>query len=132
MGCAMARSLDQAILADFINEGHFTRHIRRMRSLYVERQQVLVESAERYLSGLLEVAPAEAGMHLVGWLPYKTSDVAAAEKAAAYGVEAAPLAAYGTNPLPRGGLVLGYAAVNTRQIKTGVRRLAQALSETRN
>jgi len=121
-------SLDQAILADFIDEGQFTRHIRKMRSLYPERQHVLVETAQRYLEGLLEVAPAEAGMHLVGWLPQKTSDLAASEKAAAYGVEAAPLAAYSKNPLPRGGLVLGYAAVNAQQIKTGVRRLAQALS----
>jgi len=121
-------SLDQAILADFIDEGHFTRHIRRMRSLYAERQQVLVETAQRDLQGLLEVASAEAGMHLVGWLPQRTSDKAASAKAAHYGVEAAPLSAYSTNPLPRGGLVLGYAAVNARQIKTGVRRLAQALS----
>jgi len=44
-------SLDQAILADFISEGHFTRHIRKMRSLYAERQQVLVETAQRYLQG---------------------------------------------------------------------------------
>jgi len=120
--------LDQAILADFINEGHFARHIRRMRSLYAERQQVLVEAAQRDLKGLLEVAPAEAGMHLVGWLPKKTSDKAASEKAARYGVEAAPLSAYSTNPLPRGGLVLGYTAVNAKQIRDGVRRLAQALS----
>jgi GntR family transcriptional regulator/MocR family aminotransferase len=120
--------LDQAILADFINEGHFARHIRRMRSLYAERQQVLVEAAQRDLQDLLEIAPAEAGMHLVGWLPQTTSDKAASAKAARYGVESAPLSAYSTNPLPRGGLVLGYAAVNARQIKTGVRRLAQALS----
>jgi GntR family transcriptional regulator/MocR family aminotransferase len=121
-------SLDQAILADFISEGHFTRHIRKMRSLYAERQEVLVETAQRYLQGLLEVAPAEAGMHLVGWLQPKTNDKAASAKAATYGVEAAPLAAYSISPLPRGGLVLGYAAVNAQQIKTGVRRLAQALS----
>ena len=121
-------SLDQAILADFINEGHFTRHIRKMRSLYAERQHVLVEAANQDLKGLLEVAPAEAGMHLVGWLPNKTSDKAASDKAARYGVEASPLSAYSTKPLPRGGLVLGYAAVNARQINTGVRRLAQALS----
>ena len=123
-------SLDQAILADFISEGHFARHIRRMRSLYAERQQVLVETVRRDLHGLLEVAPAEAGMHLVGWLPSKTADKAASEKAAHYGVEAAPVSAYSTNPLPRGGLVIGYTAVNARQIKAGVRRLAQALSRS--
>jgi len=121
-------SLDQAILADFINDGHFARHVRRMRSLYADRQQVLVEAAQRDLQGLLEVAPAGAGMHLVGWLPGKISDKAASAQAARYGVEAAPLSAYSTNPLPRGGLVLGYAAVNASQIKDGVRRLAKALA----
>src|SRR5207245_851758 len=62
-------SLDQATLADFINEGHFARHIRRMRTLYEERQAILVAAARRELEGLIEVAPADAGMHLVGWLP---------------------------------------------------------------
>jgi GntR family transcriptional regulator/MocR family aminotransferase len=121
-------SLDQAILADFINEGHFARHIRRMRSLYEERQEILVAAAKRELKGLLEVKAAEAGMHLVGWLPKKVSDKTASEKAALYGVEAVPLSAYSSHHLPRGGLVLGYTALNTRQIRDGVRRLAQALA----
>lgn len=121
-------SLDQAILADFINQGHFARHMRRMRSLYAERQQVLVEAAGRDLKELLEVAPAEAGMHLVGWLPEGISDTVASEKAARYGVDASPLSAYSARPRPRGGLVLGYTSVNARQIRDGVRRLAKALS----
>lgn len=121
-------SLDQAILADFIKEGHFARHIRRMRALYEERQEILVAAAERELEGLMELRPAEAGMHLVGWLPKKVNDRAAAESAARYGIEASPLSAYTTNALPRSGLVLGYTAVNARQIKDGVKRLAAALS----
>lgn len=121
-------SLDQAILADFINEGHFARHMRRMRSLYAERQQVLVEAARRDLKGLLEVEPAEAGMHLVGWLPEGVSDVGASESAARRGVDVSPLSAYSVRPLPRGGLVLGYTSANARQIRDGVRRLARALS----
>lgn len=120
-------SLDQAILADFINEGEFTRHIRRMRSAYAERQQVLVEAVRRDLHGLLEVASAEAGMHLLAWLPQGSSDVEASTRAARYNVEAAPLSAYTEIPRPRGALVLAYAALNAKQIKVGVRRLAQAL-----
>ncbi len=122
-------SLDQATLADFINEGHFARHIRRMRSLYAERQQVLLEAAQRELTGLVDIEPADAGMHVVGWLPPAISDIVASAKAAQHGVEAAPLSAYSTKPLGRGGLALGYTAVNARQIKDGVRRLSQALSE---
>ena len=121
-------SLDQAILADFINEGHFMRHLRRMRSLYVERQEVLVQAASRDLDGLLEVSPARAGMHLVAWLPQGVSDRNASTKAARYGVEAAPLSVYAATPRTRGALVLGYAAVNAKEIRAGVRKLAQALS----
>lgn len=121
-------TIDQAILADFIEEGHFSRHIRRMRVLYEERQEVLVAAAKRELSGLLDVSPAEAGMHLVGWLPEDVSDKAASESAARHRVKAAPLSAYSLEPRARGGLVLGYTSLNARQIKDGVRRLAQALT----
>ena len=62
-------SVTQAALADFIDGGHFARHVRRTRALYAERQAALVHAARRTLGGLLEVAPAEAGMHLMGWLP---------------------------------------------------------------
>jgi DNA-binding transcriptional MocR family regulator len=55
--------LDQAALADFIVDGHFARHIRRMRELYAERQAVLVEAATDELAGVLDVSAAEAGMH---------------------------------------------------------------------
>ncbi|MEW6736352.1 MAG: PLP-dependent aminotransferase family protein [Acidobacteriota bacterium] len=122
-------SLDQAILTDFINEGHFARHIRRMRSLYEERQQVLVTAAKRDLAGLLEIEPSETGMHLVGWLPPGVDDKTAAKKAADYGLEVSPLSGYSPNPLPHSGLVLGYTAINERQIKDGVKRLAKALSQ---
>ncbi|HVG39233.1 MAG TPA: hypothetical protein VM870_08095 [Pyrinomonadaceae bacterium] len=122
-------TLDQAILADFINEGYFSRHVRQMRVLYEERQKHLVAAAERELAGLLEVPPADAGMHLVGWLPKGVSDRAAAESVARHGVRATPLSDYSFAPLPRGGLVLGYTALRPRAIKDGARRMAQALTE---
>jgi GntR family transcriptional regulator/MocR family aminotransferase len=121
-------SLDQATLADFISEGHFLRHIRRMRTLYKERQEILVAAARRELEGLIDIAPAEAGMHLVGWLPKYVNDKTASEKAKSHGIVAAPLSAFGANKLPRGGLVLGYTGVNSKQIGDGVKRLAKALS----
>src|SRR3954465_6294787 len=57
-------SIEQAALADFITEGHFARHIRRTRALYAERQAALLAAADRELAGLIELHPAEAGMHL--------------------------------------------------------------------
>lgn len=120
-------SVVQAVLSDFIQEGHFARHIRRMRVLYAERQAVLVDSAGKDLAGFLDVAPDEAGMHLIGWLPEGVSDKTASAKAADNGVVAVPLSAFCSEPLPRGGLVLGYTAFSNGQIKDAMRRLAKAL-----
>jgi GntR family transcriptional regulator/MocR family aminotransferase len=122
-----APSLEQAALTDFITEGHFGRHIRRMRTLYAERQAALVEAGQRDLTGLLDVPPHEAGLHLVGWLPDGVDDCQASQAAAAHGVEAPALTPYSLEPLPRRGLVLGYAAVDEAEIRAGVRRLATAL-----
>lgn len=118
---------EQAVLADFIAEGHFARHIRRMRALYAERQAALVEGARRELRGLLDIAPADGGMHLVGWLPEGVNDVEVSERALAAGIHARPLSSCTAAKLSRGGLLLGYAALTVPQIRDGVRRLAQAL-----
>jgi GntR family transcriptional regulator/MocR family aminotransferase len=120
--------IEQAVLADFIAEGHFARHVRRTRVLYAERQEALV-AATRELAGLLDVRPAEAGMHLVGWLPRGADDRAVAQRAAAHGVDAPALSAYALLRQQRGGLLLGYAAFDVGQIREGVRRLAAALRD---
>jgi GntR family transcriptional regulator / MocR family aminotransferase len=125
-----APSVEQAVLADFIAEGHFARHVRRTRLLYAERQSALVDAAAGELAGLLEVTPAEAGMHLVGYLPEGVDDQAISRQAAAYTVEAPALSSYAQAPLRRGGLLLGYAAFSQAEIYTGIRRLAAALRST--
>ncbi|QIN85306.1 aminotransferase class I/II-fold pyridoxal phosphate-dependent enzyme [Rubrobacter tropicus] len=119
--------MEQAVLAHFMAEGHFARHVRRTRSLYAERQALLVEEAAKHLSGLLDVPPAGAGMHLVGRLPAGKDDREASRRAAGRGVEAPAISLYGKPSDGRGGLMLGYAAVDEAGIRQGVRRLAQAL-----
>ena len=122
--------LDQAVLAEFIAEGHFARHIRRMRSLYAERQSALVEAAQRELGDLLQIQAHPAGIHLVGWLSAGLDDTAVSREAARLGVEAQPLSAFcfkkGGQSL-RSGLVLGYGAHDGREIKRGMSKLAQAI-----
>jgi GntR family transcriptional regulator/MocR family aminotransferase len=119
--------LEQAALAEFIAGGHFARHIRRMRKLYTQRQAVLVKAARRELSGQLDVQPAEAGMHLVGWLPEGMDDRVASQWAADHGVDTFPLSAYCLEETYRGAFLLGYTASNEHEIQDGVSRLAQAL-----
>ncbi len=120
-------TVEQAILSDFITGGHFARHLRRMRLLYAKRQATLIEAADRELFGLLDVRPADAGMHLVGWLPEGVDDREASRHALERGVEATAVSLYGTAPDKRGGLMLGYPAVDEDEIRAGVRRLASAL-----
>jgi GntR family transcriptional regulator/MocR family aminotransferase len=122
-------TLEQVVLADFIAEGHFARHIRRMRHIYAERQAVLVEAAARDLRGLLEVKEAEAGMHLMGWLPDGADDEVASARALAHGVLAHPVSPLHAGPPSRPGLLLGYAAATPQEIRQGARRLATALKE---
>ena len=114
--------MDQAVLTHFITEGHFGRHVRRMRKLYAERQRIFLKLAGKYLPGV-EFEPAAAGMHLIGWLPEGTSDIEFSVAAADRGVRLAPLSDYTANGSTRPGLLFGYAGFNQRQTTTALKRL---------
>jgi GntR family transcriptional regulator / MocR family aminotransferase len=118
---------EQAVLCDFITEGHFGRHLRRMREVYAERLSVLLESAREDLAGLLEISEIEAGLQTVGWLYEGIDGESATKAAAARDVEVFPLSRYSQGRVAREGLQLGFAAVDTREIRRGVRELAVAL-----
>ncbi|HZS61745.1 MAG TPA: PLP-dependent aminotransferase family protein, partial [Gemmatimonadaceae bacterium] len=122
--------LDQAILGDFIAEGHFARHVRRMREIYAERLGVLLECTRFSLAGLLEIRGLEAGLQTAAWLQGGIDAQAAARAAIARDVEVTPLAQYTRGRRPRvirEGLHLGFAAVDVPEIRRGVRELAVAL-----
>jgi GntR family transcriptional regulator / MocR family aminotransferase len=116
--------LEQAVLTDFILEGHFTRHLRRMRTLYTERRAALIEAA----SGLpLDIYSPEAGIHCIGWLPDGMDDLALVRKAADYDLDLTPVSSFSIEPLARKGLLLGYGGYSIQKIKDGIRRLAKAM-----
>jgi GntR family transcriptional regulator / MocR family aminotransferase len=119
--------LEQAILCDFIAEGHFARHIRRMREMYSERLSVLLDEANEKLASVLKISNVEAGLQTVGWLKNGISADWAAMKAEERGVEVVPLARYASGHARADGLVLGFAAVEPRQLRRGVEQLAIAL-----
>src|SRR5262249_53362770 len=73
-------TLYQAVMATFIRDGHFARHIRKMRMLYMERRAVLVEAIQNQINDKLEVIGSEAGMHLVALLPPGTNDIAVSKR----------------------------------------------------
>ncbi len=122
--------LEQAVLADFIAEGYFARHVRQMRALYEERQHALVDAVHATgLDAYLEVHPADAGMHLVGWLPPGVDDRLAAYRAGVHGIRAHALSHFALDPLPRGGLLLGYAASDIPTLRHGAERLCMVLHD---
>jgi GntR family transcriptional regulator/MocR family aminotransferase len=121
-------TLDQGVLADFIGEGHYVRHVRRVRALCAERQQVLLEAARTEIGDAMQLAPDAAGLHMVGWLAPNASDEAAANAAARAGVDATPLSRYSSVAPARGALLLGYAAFDDAEIRAGVRKLASVLA----
>jgi GntR family transcriptional regulator/MocR family aminotransferase len=121
--------IDQAVLCDFITEGHFGRHLRRMREVYARRLSVLQDAARQSLQGLLEISTVEAGLQTAGWLGGGIDEESAAKAAAARNVEVIPLSRYSRGPMARGGLQLGFAAVDENEIRRGVRELALALED---
>ena len=123
--------LDQAALCDFITEGHFARHIRRMRELYSERLAVFLEASRSRLEGLLEIPDIDAGLQTVGWLARGISADRAAEEAARREVEVIPLSRYSSRRLARQGLLLGFAAVDAGELRRGVEQLGRALESCR-
>ena len=117
----------QATLCDFITEGHFSQHVRRMREVYARRLEILVRSARAELGGLLELPAPRGGLQVVGWLPAAIDDSAAARVAAEHGIDSSPLSALRVDRALPGGLVLGVTAAGDRAIRLAVRRLGQAL-----
>lgn len=123
--------LDQAVLADFILDGHFSRHLRRMRIAYRERLEALTAAAERFCGGVLRLRAVRTGLHAVADLDGIDAFRVSLE-AAKRGVEAAPLAAYFAQPARAlNGLVLGFAAVRPDVSYKGMERLAGALVAAR-
>jgi len=112
----------QEVVADFISEGHFARHIRRMRVLYRELRRVLVEALGRNFEDKLEVVGDEAGMHLTVLLKDGYRDEEIAERASRQNLSVWPLSrCYLDTPLQ--GLVLGFGGTTVRGIPSAVRKL---------
>jgi GntR family transcriptional regulator/MocR family aminotransferase len=121
-------NFDQAILCDFMTEGHLGRHIRRMRDMYAKRLAALQQAARRYLRGLLDISPIQAGLSTVGLLQNGMSSKQAEVAAANHGLESAGLDRFALKRRDLEGLLLGFAAFDEREIRRGIANLAAALS----
>ena len=122
-------SFEQYTLARFLERGHFERHIRRMRTIYRQRRDALVEAADA--AGLLEwgfFSGMEAGLHLLFHVSLPVPERALVEAAGEAGVGVSPLSAYSIAPLDTPGpvLVLGYGRLDPAGMVPAMERLAAA------
>lgn len=105
-------ALTQMALAEFITEGHYSAHIRRMRLLYSRRRTYLIELITRYcIPQVLSDFSDKAGLHLILNLPQDADDVAIADKANAQQILVRPLSKYYLRALPQKGLLIGFASL---------------------
>jgi GntR family transcriptional regulator / MocR family aminotransferase len=122
--------LGQAVLCDFIREGHFARHIRRMREIYAERLGVLLKAAGKELGGALEISNVEAGLQTIGLLLGSYSADRLVKEAAKENVELRSLSRYYSREKPMNGIVMGFAAVEPKELRRGVEAVVEALRDS--
>jgi GntR family transcriptional regulator/MocR family aminotransferase len=118
----------QSTMAEFMREGHFARHVRRMRALYASRRAALAAFVERELSGRVTVMGDPAGMHIALLAP-GCDDGAIAAQALREGLLLSPLSASCSGPSPLRGFVLGFGNTPTARMEVAVKRLRKLIDE---
>jgi GntR family transcriptional regulator/MocR family aminotransferase len=123
-------NLDQAILCDFIVEGHLGRHIRRMRELYAKRLDALMDAGKRYLKGAMEIGNVRAGLYTAGFLRNGMGSEDAERSLVREGIETLGMHRFTMGGVDPCGVVLGFAAFDEKEIRRGVVQMARALERS--
>ena len=119
--------LIQNVAAEFMLEGHFVRHIRRMRQHYKARRDALVEAMRRHLDGAVTLGPLDCGIHAVGYLAGGLNETTVVNEARKLGMAIAPLSIHYFGE-GRPGLVIGFTNVEPEEVDGYIGRLAAAIS----
>ena len=121
--------IEQVALAKYIEEGHFTKHIRKMRMLYKSRQEYLVNEIDKNLKDLITIEPSHSGMQIIGWLPKNLNDKKVSAEALKNNLIVQPLSGNSIKFRKNPGLILGYTAFNEKEITEGVTKLKKTLNK---
>jgi GntR family transcriptional regulator/MocR family aminotransferase len=122
-------TLYQLALVDFLREGHFARHLRRMRSIYLRRRAAMIEGVQRHCDGRLHVHNADAGLHITTFLEAGIDDLKVLERMTARGLTATALSTCYAGPVSRSGLLLGFGGFSEQRIARATRVLGEILRE---
>ena len=119
-------SLCQAVVAAFMEEGHFAAHIRRMREMYRDQRDALVAAIGRRLGDHLAVDPPDQGMHLVAYTRRGLSDVTIARAGREHDVVVHAMSRLYVEAPAQSALLLGFSGYPRQSIAPAVARLARA------
>jgi GntR family transcriptional regulator/MocR family aminotransferase len=122
-----ANTINQAVLADFIAEGHLGRHIRRMRETYAERLHALHHSAAKHAGGALRLSGIQAGLTTAAFFNAPIDSLEFEREAAIHCIDASGLDRYTLRKKKIPGILLGFAAFEPRAIDRGMQKLAAIL-----
>jgi len=117
----------QATVSAFLNEGHFARHLKKMRSLYARRRQWLIDALQQHFGERLQINAQAGGMHLVAGLR-EGNDLELVQRAQAVGIAIEPLSQWYLEAKPQHGLVIGFTNIASAEQASAVAlRLVQVL-----
>lgn len=119
--------LAQLTLARFIESGHFTAHIRNMRSLYAARRDYLVQLLRTYLAGIIEPLVPDGGMQMPCLLLQDILEQEVIDRASRAGIALFGLSALHAHETGKRGFVMGFAAYTPLELEAAVKRLAEVL-----
>jgi len=119
----------QAVLSAFIAEGHFARHLHRMRVLYSDRARFFQQECKARFDGLLECLPVSTGLDATALLPDGADDRAVARALYEAGIEARPVSFYSLEHKAPPGLVMGFSSFDEAAIRQGMDGMAGVLDK---
>lgn len=125
-------SLYQLVLAEFLREGHFARHLRRMRGVYLERRDALLTGLARHCGAGLTVHNADAGLHVAVLLSAGLDDGGVVQHMAERGLTATALSTCYAGTVRRNGLLLGFGGSTPRRLFEATRVLGEVLRGRRS
>jgi GntR family transcriptional regulator/MocR family aminotransferase len=120
--------LNEQIVADFMAEGHFARHIRRMRQLYADRRTALAEALIDRMGNRFRIDLSAGGLHLLARSRRRESDRLLVRKAVACGLAPAALSTYCIEQKCGAALLLGFTNIPADTAPKAVKLLEQALA----
>lgn len=123
---SVVSKIDQLVLADFITQGLFDKHLAKMRTLYRRKQQALITEIENHLPSEFQIIGEKSGLHIVLKLPNYLNEKEAIKKASSVGIKIYPCSSSYQQPADEQMVILGYGGLSFDQIVEGVSRLKEA------